>query len=625
MCGIAGVIKKGPITPYDRTIVRRMTKSLVHRGPDSAGWYENDGVLLGVRRLSIIDVVGGDQPLFNEDKSKVLIGNGEIYNFKEIRKSLEKKGHRFRTRSDMETICHLYEDYGIRANKHLRGMFAYVLYDRPGRKIYLVRDRIGEKPLFYYRQGDRLVFASEMKGIIQALPKSARGIDPLALDLYLHYQFVPEPLTILGQIKKLPPAHYLEIDLETKSTKIVRYWDIETKRLNEGERPEVIVRTELEEIGRIIGRSEVPVGISLSGGIDSSTVAAIIANFSENRNITHAISVGYAGEPPFDERKYARIVARQLGLTLHEVEIKKNDVLEQYAEYVYAADEPIADISGYALYRIMKEAHRHGIKVMLSGIGGDELFWGYPWVRETVRESLRKQELVRSKSLASLLKRFIMRKQFQQYQVSKPNQLIFYDRQPDFEFFHALGGSLYTPQLQKQIPQDNALSIFTQQDWGEIPETIMRLKIKTWLVSNAINLSDRLSMANSIELRLPLVDYKLVEQAFSINRSVKRLYEKPPKLYLKRAVEGLLPKDIVHREKQAFRPPTREWIEEIFENQVGKVSQGYLVDHKLIDRDEVRRLRKQPIPGLMLNLWYKLFRLEAWCRLVLEDQALNSF
>ncbi|MFM8394724.1 MAG: asparagine synthase (glutamine-hydrolyzing), partial [Acidobacteriota bacterium] len=395
MCGIAGIIGQSPGDWNED--VERMVGALLHRGPDGVGRYANRHLAFGMRRLSIIDLAGGDQPLYNEDGTVVLIANGEIYNYVELRRELIDRGHYFRTHSDCEVIVHLYEEYQQGCLERLRGMFAFALWDEPRNLLMLARDRMGEKPLYLAESAGQLVFSSELKSIL----KSGRvrfQLDPEAIDAYFHYGYVPEPRTPLVGVRKLPAGHFLiarPAPLERSAgggatglrIEERAYWRMEEAPPVVGS-PAELIKAELETISRMIVRADVPVGVALSGGLDSSAVAAL-ANQASPGTI-EAFSVGYEGQGRNDERGLAREFAEYLRIPFHDVVLRTEEVVSGFPELVRWQDDPIADIAGSGYLAVMRLARAHGVPVILQGHGGDELCWGYHWAREAVVQSRRK-------------------------------------------------------------------------------------------------------------------------------------------------------------------------------------------------------------------------------------------
>ncbi|MBU6482454.1 MAG: asparagine synthase (glutamine-hydrolyzing), partial [Nitrospirae bacterium] len=355
MCGIAGIISKEPLQREHADQVARMSKAMLHRGPDGAGEFSSRHVALAHRRLSIIDLSHGQQPLYNEDSSLVLIANGEIYNFIELRSQLQERGHCFKTGSDCEVILHLYEEQGGDCVQQLRGMFAFALWDTQRQRLLLARDRMGEKPLYLCEQGGRLHFASELKALLRTgiIPFQ---LDPHAIDCYFHYQYVPEPMTPIKGVRKLPPATVMTIGINPWHVEERCYWHMEDAPPLEGD-PAKLIRAELETISELIIRSDVPVGIALSGGLDSSAIAALAAK--KYPGSMHAFSVGYSGRPFYDERAAAKALADHLSMPFHEIEISTGDMVDGFSELIGWRDDPIADISGYRYYAVMRAAREH--------------------------------------------------------------------------------------------------------------------------------------------------------------------------------------------------------------------------------------------------------------------------
>ncbi len=370
MCGVSGSVSRRP--PPDVHAVARMHDLLAHRGPDGSGSYQDQHVTLMSRRLAIVDPVGGAQPLYSEDRSVVLVANGEIYNDAELRTQLGRQGHQFSTGSDCETIVHLYEELGSACVGRLRGMFAFALWDARRRRLLLARDRMGEKPLYLHVAPDRLLFASELRSILGS------GQVPFRLD--------PDAVTLtpVPGVIKLPPAHTLAVEVDSWSMRLARYWALADAEPRHGD-PVAVLRRELTDVACRVGRSDVPVGVALSGGMDSGLVAALLA--TERDRQVQAFTVGYTGRPDTDERAEARQLAAWLGIGYHEVELSSGDAVEAFPRVVRSADDPIADMSAFGYDAIARLARAHGVPVLLSGQGSDELFWGYGWVREALRRS----------------------------------------------------------------------------------------------------------------------------------------------------------------------------------------------------------------------------------------------
>jgi asparagine synthase (glutamine-hydrolysing) len=631
MCGICGIISKEPIA--DLAPLYRMQKALAHRGPDGTGEFIDANVALAMCRLSIIDILGGWQPLYNEERSIALIANAEIYNFIELRKLLESKGHRFATQSDCETIVHLYEDHGDEFVHYLRGMFAFALWDGRRKRLLLARDRMGEKPLYLYETGEQIVFASEMKALLrsQMVPFN---LDPKAVDLYFHYQFVPEPGTPVKKVRKLEAAHIMSIEVNSWRINEKSYWNFMDAPPVEGNPSEVIL-SELKEVSRLVVRSDVPVGIALSGGFDSSAIAALTSEAYPGK--LHAFSVGYSGCPLDDERRDAKAFADFLGIPFHEIELGASDIVPFFPELVYLRDDPIADISGHGYFSVMRLARDNGVPVILEGQGGDELFWGYPWVRQALEESLEKlvsrgkgwpvfSKYLRFEKPKYWGKRcllewsmdgFGLRHRLQRFWYNKKSpaeQLIFYDLTPDFAEALSRMPSVYTPAFSQLIKEARPESLFTLNNPGQTLDILFtRLICETYLRENGITQGDRLSMASSVELRLPLLDHHLVEVVVGLRKNYKD-HRLPPKAWLKDAMERLVPPWVANRPKRGFTPPVRAWHEAVFAAYGHRLINGYLQSMGILKSSACRRLSKGGFPTHGVSpLSFKALVLELWC------------
>ncbi|MBI4465239.1 MAG: asparagine synthase (glutamine-hydrolyzing), partial [Acidobacteria bacterium] len=392
MCGICGIVNFDPSLPVDKKLLERMTGVLAHRGPDDQGFFVEANVGLGHRRLSIIDLGGGRQPIFNEDRSAVIVFNGEIYNYADLTAELVKRGHSFRTRSDTETILHSYDELGDRCVDWLRGMFAFAVWDRRQRRLLLARDRLGVKPLYFYRGETFFAFASEIKALLE-VPSVPRQLDMEALDIYLSLRYVPGPRTMFKNIYKLQPGHLLVLD--QNRIRIHKYWDIPSGPPQQRSIQEVLPEFQqlLEESVRLRLVAEVPLGVFLSGGLDSSAILAVMSKVIGGERIK-TFSVGYVAEDAEEEKsnefEYARMAARKFGAEHHEFRVSATDFRDAIPDLVWHLDEPLADPSCIPLYFISKLARKH-ITVVLSGEGADEILAGYYIYRKMLMlENLRR-------------------------------------------------------------------------------------------------------------------------------------------------------------------------------------------------------------------------------------------
>src|SRR5215207_11686252 len=634
MCGISGIVGRSGVTSEDLGRVASMSRALTHRGPDDSGAYSAPHVALASRRLSIIDLEGGRQPLFNEDRTLALVANGEIYNHAELRRRLEARGHRFQTGSDCEAILHAYAEYGTACVEHLRGMFAFALWDDARRRLLLARDPLGEKPLYLYERDGRLIFASEMKALLRS-GEVPFELDPEAVDLFFHYQYVPEPRTAVRGVRKLDAAHLLVVNVEPWRVEESCYWRMEDAAPLEGDAP-TLIREQLEAVGALVTRADVPVGVALSGGLDSSAVAAVAARHRPGE--LHAFSVGYPGRPEgLDEREEARALALHLGLPFHEVEVGTEEVVEFFPELNYWRDDPVADYSGHAYYAVMRKARERGVPVMLQGQGGDELFWGYPQLRQAAHESSRKQTLrdggltaslrylspaapPRSRSGLSAWARDLGGarsgfRRMREHRASPAGRLAFYDLSPDFRAAAEGVGGIYADSFAERLPAGGAYSPFTLPlPWPRIDVTLTRLVSDTYLRGNGVAQGDRLAMASSVEMRLPLLDRRFVETVIGLRKARTDL-RLPPKAWLKGAVEGVLPEWVLSRPKRGFAPPVAEWHQALFAAHGESLRGGYLTQSGVLDHDGADLLARGPFPpGLTSPLSFKALVLEQWCR-----------
>ena len=635
MCGIAGIISRATLSQAQIDKVKRVNELLVHRGPDGEGSYGDGHVLLSMRRLSIIDLANGWQPLYNEERNLVLIANGEVYNYVELRRHLEDRGHIFATGSDCETIVHLYEEYGGDFVDHLRGMYAFALWDRRHNRLVLGRDRMGEKPLYLAATGGSLFFASEMRALVQA------GVVPFTLDAtavhrYFHYGYVPEPACMVAGVRKLPAAHVLTIDLDTWSQRERCYWRMEDAPALEGN-PGRLIREELERSSQLITRADVPVGVALSGGLDASAIAAL-ATAARSRDV-HAFTVGYAGTPWQDERSNARAFAEHLKIPFHTVELSTADFIEQYPAVNLHRDDPIADVAGVAIAAVARLARRHSVPVLLFGQGGDELFWGYQWVRAALHATRRREapaagllgfrDYLRfsapplsvtmgfrwARSAAGILTEW---RQFQADRRARPGRVVFYDSESFFmSASRALQNGFYTQRFSEELGEADLTAGFTPAKPDSTPEsTLIRLICESYLLENGIAQSDRLSMAASVESRLPLVDYRLVETVIGLHKTYPVSAGAPPKHWFRQALSGLLPDFVMNRRKVGFSPPWREWGRALAVAYGDELIDGYLVENGILRAETARQLRRDLFPGLagprpMAGL---ALGLENWCR-----------
>ena len=540
MCGIAGIVARRGAPPV--AAVDALTRSLRHRGPDERGQHHDGQVSLTHTRLSIIDLDGGQQPMFGEDRHHCLIANGEIYNFPTIRERMIGDGHGFRTRSDCEVILPLYQRHGRNCVQHLRGMFAFALWDAGRRKLLLGRDRMGEKPLYYTFTDDHLVFASELRALLQT-GLVGKTIDPRQIARYFRYQYVPEPATPFLGIQKLPAACTLELDLDAWTIDVQRYWNAFDAEPIEAD-PVSTIRAALDDAVTTSLISDVPIGVSLSGGIDSSILACLAAERS--RRQVEAISIGYPDAAQVDERPQARALAERLGIPFHSVELDDREMLASFREVVASRDDPIGDIAGYNYYAIMRHARAHGLKVMLQGHGLDELCWGYPWVQEAVAiNEGRPGRTPAGGSWRQRLKRAFGRTPAPA--LAHAGRFQMFELQPYTAFVDRQADGMFTPAFRERAGWS---AITPANEYGEsglrTDLEVTRLIVEFYLRENGIAQGDRLSMAHGVEMRLPFVDHRLVDTIIGL-RKAARDDHLPPKQWLKESVRDLIGDEIIDR------------------------------------------------------------------------------
>jgi asparagine synthase (glutamine-hydrolysing) len=566
MCGICGISYSDHQTPEQATI-DAMTKAIVHRGPDSDGFHTEPGIGLGVRRLAIIDVTGGDQPIPNEDKSLWIVFNGESHNFPDLYADLIKRGHRFRTRSDTECILHLYEEYGDDCVSHLRGQAAFALWDRKNRKLLLARDRMGKKPIYYTIQNGTLYFASELSALFAALPAKPE-VNLEAIDLYLSLQYIPDPLTAYQGVYKLPPAHRLI--WQNGQAKTERYWDFAYQPKHTGSEEELMeqLRTLLKESVKMRLISEVPLGAHLSGGTDSSIIVALMSELSNAPVKT--FSVGFE-EEAFSELEYARAVAQRYSTDHHEFILKYGDIPSTLEKITYHFGEPFADASAIPLYHISKMTREH-VTVVINGDGGDEDFAGYQryWLDPLANTYLRAPQFLTRElipSMASLLPDKSDRPVGQ----SLVNGLKRLHQLPEIDARASIlrWGSYFSPRQRARLwkrefsfKPDNAQAFLAEKfdsAEGSFLDKTLYADLHTYLPGDLLVKADRMAMAASIEPRSPFLDHKLIEWSARVPDQFK-VRGRSGKYLLKKAFAGYLPENVRRHRKQGFGIPVSAWF-----------------------------------------------------------------
>jgi asparagine synthase (glutamine-hydrolysing) len=553
MCGICGFTRI-----QNRNQLRAMCDAMIHRGPDSEGFYEDDTVSLGVRRLRIVDLVTGDQPVHNEDSTVWVVLNGEVYNFKELRVTLQEGGHEFYTQSDTEVLVHLYEDFGEEMVRQLSGMFAFALWDTVRKKLVLVRDRFGKKPLYYSLFSGSLVFASELKALL-TLEELPRVINRRAVAHYLTYLYNPMSESFLSSIYRVPPATMLVWKEESNHFILREYWDLPT------ELAEISERGALTALGRLLKhavsirlRGDVPLGALLSGGVDSSIVVGIAAQMKQDLK---TFTIGFDGFS--NEFTYAREMADKFQTDHHEYSIGQ-EPLEYFPELVRTLDEPVADSSIIPAFLVAKEVRKH-VTACLTGDGGDELCWGYPWLQPNDSlESWFKLPTTVRKPIRQVASRLVSEyarglRDLERYEnLGYPHLegimkcIVRMSHMSQIEVQQALSEKYDTIDLFKRIAQKSK----------PLDRSKAYLTIKTVLPNDFLHKADRTSMAHSLELRSPLLDHTLAESAWTWPSNLKISRGQPKYLLKLFAFRELgVPKNIIYRKKQGFSIPYESWYE----------------------------------------------------------------
>lgn len=626
MCGIAGFVGQ-----TDREVLESMVSTLTHRGPDDHGLWVAPGIGLGMRRLSIIDLAGGRQPMINEDGTLHLVFNGEIYNFRELRSELGQRGHHLRTHSDTEVLLHLYEEMGPDLVQRLRGMFAFALWDAPRKTLLLARDRLGKKPLYYWHHAGLLLFASEIKALL-CHPAVSRVVDWDAFRHYLAFGYTPADRSIFAGIAKLPPAH--TASLRDGALSLRRYWSLPPGASvppPPGGTREVMarIRHELREAVRLRMESDVPLGVFLSGGIDSSAVVASLREVTTQRIATYSIGFGGAA-PSFDELPYARMVARRFDTDHHE-EILEPKVADILPAIVRGFDEPFADSSAIATFVVAQATAQH-VKVALSGIGGDEAFAGYPrylglrlsggyvalprWLRFFARALAPRliRESEASRNLGDWVRRFV-----NGADQPLPERYIGWTRFfGDADLWH-----LATPALQAHWhtdPEATHRAAFAAHGHGDPVDGAFRIDLSTYLPDDLLVMADRMSMAHSLELRAPFCDHRVLEESLRIPPAVKipgvRL-----KGLLKAAFADVLPPPVLSHRKQGFMIPLGRWLRTDLRDLMDDLlSPERIRGRRLFSPSVVEGLKQEHLGGIRSHsdrLW-TLMMAELWLRQYLD-------
>jgi len=619
MCGFCGIYDPSGGAGIDRGLVRDMTRLMAERGPDAEGFYFNSRVGLGHRRLSIIDLSAGEQPVFNEDRSVLVVFNGEIFNYQDVRRELERAGHTFRTNTDTEVIVHAYEEYGERCVDHFRGMFAFFLQDTRTGEIFLARDRLGVKPLYYALRDGKLFFASEVKPLLLALGGRAEP-DEQAIDFFMSIGYVPGELTIFRGIRKLLPGHFMR--WRNGAPAITRYWDVpdEPARVLSFEDAEHQFLELLRESVKLRLIADVPVGAFLSGGVDSSVIVAQMGELTGKPVKT--FSIGYSDSPEANELPYARTVANHLHTDHVEYHLTYGDFFENLEHFVYRSEEPIVESAGIALYKLAKRA-RQDVPVVLSGEGGDEVLAGYPLYR-IMTQIGRVHPLARYTGAAAVARGIAPRISSEKTAkyldwVGTPLARRYWSIPNDVTA--GIRSRFYTPGFRARVGEpvaDYFAGLFAHLRQATDLKRMSYVDIKSWLPDDLLIKADKMTMGASVELRVPFLDHKLLEFCLRLPDDL-RLRGVTGKYLLKRAARRWLPDEILYRKKQGFPVPVARWFRTGLHDRVADIlldgrtqSRGYfepgyvrhiLAQHRAGGADNSRRL----LSLVILELWHRTF------------------
>lgn len=626
MCGICGVVNIEHEDPVKSDILKEMCDVIKHRGPDDEGFLLDGHVGIGMRRLSIIDLNTGKQPISNENGSVWIVFNGEIYNHIELRHELEKKGHQFKTKTDTEAIVHAYEEWGENCVQKLNGMFGFAIWDKRKQMMFIARDRIGIKPMYYFFDGKRLIFGSELKSILKAedIPKR---VDLQALDNFLTFEYIPAPLSIFQDIKKLPAGYYLT--LRNGNIKVRNYWELNFQANGLDERSvQNNLKELLQDAVKIRLMSDVPLGAFLSGGIDSSTTVALMAQVMDQPVKT--FSIGFE-DSTYNELEYARMIAKKFNTDHHEFIIKP-DAVELTEQLIGFLDEPFGDFSIFPTYLVSKMA-RDYVTVVLSGDGGDELFAGYdPYIADRLFAKYAKiPRFIRNgviAKMADIIPPTSKKKGF----INRTKRFIEGAKLP--EDLHHTRWMIFLQELEKEmLYADDMKSGITENDpykfirhyfansaYNKNDEVSRQLyvDIKTYLVDDILVKVDRMSMATSLEARVPFLDHRFVEFSATIPSSMK-LKSNMTKYILKKSMEDILPHDILYRGKEGFSIPIKNWLKnELKPMLTDTLSTEKVKREGFFNPDYINRLIKEHLKGkenhshrlwalMMFGMWYDIY------------------
>jgi asparagine synthase (glutamine-hydrolysing) len=629
VCGISGKLLFNQEASVESALLKKMADTIIHRGPDDEGYYHSGQVGFGFRRLAIIDLALGHQPISNEDGSVWLVFNGEIYNYLELRHYLLSKGHVFRTQSDTEVIVHLYEEFGEESVAKLRGMFAFAIWDEKKKTLLLARDRFGIKPLYYWLSKTSLVFGSEIKAIL-ADPETKPEVLPGMVDRFLTFNYVPGEETLFKNISKLAPAHYMIVRDGKVTCK--QYWDLRfTPTHTNLQKAEAELSEVLEESVGLHMISDVPVGFLLSGGVDSTAMLGLAVGKTEHPLSSYTL--GFSAPGITDERPYARLAAKTYGSEHHEMTISSQDFRDFMPKYVWYMEEPVCEPPAVALYYVSRLASKF-VKVLISGEGGDEAFAGYPNYRTMLwMERLKSVFGPMTPFLSSgisLFNRYMIRSdRLGKYipLLNQPFESYYYSRTSGpLSFFNSKFGDFYSAEFVAQIDKGYSASVVKKYMENGIPRNklnrMLYIDTKTWLTDDLLLKADKMTMANSVELRVPLLDHKVLEFAASLPENLK-VHGLTTKYIAKKTLAKRVPGEILHRKKTGFPVPYSKWMQTDLRDWVSQI---------LLDRETVQRgyFEKKAIENLLdehvrsghyPKEVFSLVTLELWHRAFLQKRS----
>jgi asparagine synthase (glutamine-hydrolysing) len=573
MCGISGIFSFNPNSEIDADLLERMNNAQRHRGPNDQGYHISQGIGLGHRRLSIIDIAGGHQPIYNEDNSVVVVFNGEIFNHHQLQQQLEAKGHHFKTHSDTETIVHAWEEWGVQCVAHFRGMFAFILWDNNKKELFVARDRLGIKPLHYslLSNGD-VIFGSELK-VLRQHPLCPNQLSHEAIEDYLTFGYVPDPKTIFNQVFKLSAGHYLHLKQGDKyrTVKPVQYWDLPWQTPELDQQPtEALAQTLIEQLKQAVDirmEAEVPLGAFLSGGVDSSAIVAMMSQLSTQPITTCAIGFDVA---EFNETDFAQLVADKYQ-TKHHVEIVNHENFALIDQLINIYDEPYADSSALPTYSVCELARKH-VTVALSGDGGDELFAGYRRYRLHLAEQAVRNKIPHSirKPLFGLMGKWypkldwapqFLRAKTTFQSLAMTSSQAYLNSMSKLRYDQRQ--QLYSHHFKQKLSGYTAYQVFETvlagKTFSDPLKEIQYLDYKTWIPGDINTKVDRASMAHGLEVRVPILDHQLIEWAFALPSQLNLLKGEGKALF-KKALEPHLPHDNLYRKKMGFSIPLAQWL-----------------------------------------------------------------